>query len=162
MQVSRRNRALPTLAKRSLAKLFYEVGPNQLWPTPTLAKLSLANTKFGQTIFGEPVRVGGGRGRGPKGEGGARTVGPRRREGDEPRNMGPQRAGPRRVGPLRWGAQHFAFFFPLPPQFSFSLPSLAGLLVEFWWFFEALGPSNVNVWALGLSWVPYCGWVAAR
>ena len=27
------------------------------------------------------------------------------------------------------------FFFPLPPQFSFFLLSLGGLLVEFWWCF---------------------------
>ena len=51
--------------------------------------------------------------------------------------------------PLRWDAQNFAFFFPLPPQFSFFLLSFWFPFVEFWG--EAPGPSNVHVWALGLS-----------
>ena len=45
----------------------------------------------------------------------------------------------------------FRSFFPLPPQFSFFLPSLGCLLVEFWWCLKAPGPSNARVWALGLS-----------
>ena len=53
--------------------------------------------------------------------------------------------------PFSWTAQNFALFFPLPPKNSF-FSSLSGcLLVEFWWCFEAPGPSNVHVWALGLS-----------
>ena len=41
----------------------------------------------------------------------------------------------------------FLVFFPLPPQILFFFPSLGGPFVEF----EAPGPSNVHVWALGLS-----------
>ena len=37
-------------------------------------------------------------------------------------------------------AQTFAFFFPLPPQFPFFLPSLRGLLVEFWWCLKRRDP----------------------
>ena len=32
-------------------------------------------------------------------------------------------------------AQNFALVFPLPPHFSFFLPSFGCLLVEFWWCF---------------------------
>ena len=53
------------------------------------------------------------------------------------RTVGPRRVGPRRVALQRVGGQNFALFFPLPPQFYFFLPSLGGLLVEFWWCFEA-------------------------
>ena len=50
------------------------------------------------------------------------------------------RVGPRRVGPRRVGDPKFRVFFPLPPQFSFILPSLGGLLVEFWWCLKRRGP----------------------
>ena len=54
------------------------------------------------------------------------------------RKVGPRRGrvGPRRVG----GPKVSRFFFPLPPQFSFFLPSLGGLFVEFWWCFRRPGP----------------------
>ena len=48
---------------------------------------------------------------------------------------------------LRRTAQNFAFF-PLPPQCSFFLPSLEGLLVEFWWCFKGRDP---QLSAFGLS-----------
>ena len=77
--------------------------------------------------------------------------------------MGARKVGAERVGARRVECPKFElFFFPSPAPFSllFSLSqgvfsclfflSLAGLFVEFWWF-EAPGPSNVHVWALGLS-----------
>ena len=49
--------------------------------------------------------------------------------------------GPKGGGPEGWRAQNFAFFFfSLPPQFSFFLPSLGGLLVEFLWCLKRWGP----------------------
>ena len=81
-----------------------------------------------------------------------RTVGPRRvvpeglgPKGGPPEGRGPEvwrprrRWGgqPRKNGDLKGGAQKggrspkFRGFFPLPPQFSFFLPSLGCLLVEF-------------------------------
>ena len=42
---------------------------------------------------------------------------------------------PPSAGPPSPGPPKISFFvFPLPPQFSFFLPSLVGLLVEFWCF----------------------------
>ena len=43
----------------------------------------------------------------------------------------------------------FRSFFPLPLPLSHFLSGC--LLVEFWWCFSRPGPSNVYVWALGLS-----------
>ena len=57
-----------------------------------------------------------------------------------------QRSGPEGWGPQGWGAQNFALFVPSPATFFFLL-SLGSLLVEFWWCFEAPGPSNVHVWS---------------
>ena len=66
--------------------------------------------------------------------GGRRGGGPEGAEG-----WGPEGA--------RSGAQNFAFFFPSPAtKFVFSSLS-GGLLVEFWWCFEAPEPSNVHVWS---------------
>ena len=56
----------------------------------------------------------------------------------------------RKVGPRRLGGMKFRVFFPLPPYFRsfvFLCVSSRGFLVVF----EALEPSNVPVWALGLS-----------
>ena len=89
---------------------------------------------------------------------GHRRVGPRR---VGPRRVGPRRVGPRKVGPRRVGPQGWApkggepkisrFFFPLPPQFSFFLPSLRGLLVEFWWCLKRRGPEMCTFGVLWLS-----------
>ena len=43
------------------------------------------------------------------------------------------------------------FFYPLPPQNSFSSSFSRCLLVEFWWCFWKSGNTNVHVWALWLS-----------
>ena len=40
------------------------------------------------------------------------------------------------------------FFFPLPPQLSFFLPSFGGLLVDFWWCSEH---RSYQMCTLGLS-----------
>ena len=61
-------------------------------------------------------------------------------EGWGPEGEGEEGLGPEGWGSEGWGAQNFAFFFPLPPQFSFFLLSLGGPFVEFWWVFEAQGP----------------------
>ena len=50
------------------------------------------------------------------------------RRGGAPKGWVPEGVEPRRVG----GQKFRVFFFPLPPQFSLFLPSLGGLLVEFW------------------------------
>ena len=93
-----------------LAKLFYQVWPNYLWPTPTLDKLSLANTNFGQTKFQISFLKVGGRGEGGREEGrfgGKWSSG----WGPEPIKKGRQRVGPRRVGgpkvggPKGWGPE---------------------------------------------------------
>ena len=49
------------------------------------------------------------------------------------------------------GAPNFALFFHLPPQFSFFLLSLGGLLVEFSWCFETPGSKMCPFGVLGLS-----------
>ena len=50
--------------------------------------------------------------------------------------LGPPSPGPPSAGPpFPWTAQNFAFFFLSPPEISFFLLSLGGLLVEFWWCF---------------------------
>ena len=54
---------------------------------------------------------------------------------------GPKGKGRRLPKPCWWEALNFTFFFPL--SFFF----LWGLLIEFWWCFEAPGPSNVHVWS---------------
>ena len=131
-------------------------GRYQLWPkrkfghrvSPSLAKPSLAKrmTKSGQTKFGQHhilvFEVGwgagsGGRwsGRGPEGEGLRRERAP-----NLEKVGGPEGLRPRRVeAPKGGGPKISRFFFLLLPQFSFFLPSLGGLLVEFLWCF-APGP----------------------
>ena len=49
------------------------------------------------------------------------------------------------------GAQNFALFPLLPPQFSFFLLSLGGLSVEFWWCLKRRGPKKCMFGVLGLS-----------
>ena len=74
---------------------------------------------------------------------------PNPEKGEEPKGRGgpegwrPEGWGPREVG----GPKFRAFFSPFSLFLSFS----GGLLVEFWWCFGLPGPSNVHVWALGLS-----------
>ena len=70
-----------------------------------------------------------------------------------PEGWAPQGVGPRRGRPRRVGAQNFVLFFRLPPQFSFILPSLGCLLVEFWWFLKRRGPEMFGV--LGLHLWPF-------
>ena len=126
---------LPTLAKRSLAKTLTnfgqtKFGQHQLWPYQVWQKQKLDFFKLGTahstaTLTHNNTQHTTTQGRAPGPEGG----------GPEPRNM-----RPRRVGPERWGTQKIhAIFLPLPPQFSFFLPSLGGLLVEFGWCFEDRG-----------------------
>ena len=89
--------------------------------------------------------MGGGPGRGPE-EGG-----PRRERtpkgGPEPTNMRPRGVGPEGRGPSggvpkgRGGPKFRAFFFPSPATIFF-LPSLRGLLVEFWWCLKRQGPGT--------------------
>ena len=118
----------------------HQLWPNQLWPATTLAKrmTNFGQTRFGQTKFGQHhilvLKVGWEAGSGGRWSG----SGPRRGkaskgEGPEPRNMRPKGQ------PEGWEAQNVALFFPLPPQFSFCLPSLGGLLVEFWWCLRRRG-----------------------
>ena len=79
---------------------------------------------------------------GPKG--GARRVGALQ--------VGAPHVGFLRLRPETWGAQILTLFCPLQPQFSFFLPSLGGLLVEFWWcFFGRPGPQMCTFGILGLS-----------
>ena len=55
-------------------------------------------------------------------------------DGGPPRVEGPE--GPK-----------FSRFFHSPATFVILSSSLGGLLVEFWWCFEAPGGSNVHVWS---------------
>ena len=62
-------------------------------------------------------------------------------------SLDPPCAGPPfRRTPLRWTAQNFAFFFPSPAIRSF----VSHCVLNFGGVFEAPGPLNVHVWALGL------------
>ena len=56
-------------------------------------------------------------------------------------------AGPPSAGPPKISR----FFFLLTPPFSFFFSLSGGPFVEFWWCFGQPGPSNVLVFALGLS-----------
>ena len=105
---------------------------------------------------------------------GPRRVRPRRVGGPNlekvgPRWVGPERVGPRRVEPRKGGgaervgprkgvapkggapkggeAQNFALFLTFPATVSLFLCLSGGLLVKFWWCFEAPGRSNVHVWS---------------
>ena len=71
----------------------------------------------------------------------------------EPRRVEPrtQKNGPRRVELRRVGGPKFRAFFPLPPQFSFILPSLGRLLVEFRWCLERRGLEMFTFGVLRLS-----------
>ena len=77
----------------NLAKLFYQVWPNHLWPTPILATPCFCFQGL----------------------------------------VGAVRVGPGRVGLSKGGEPKISRFFHLPQQFSFFLPSLGGLLIEFGW-----------------------------
>ena len=81
----------------------------------------LGQTCLGQHRLGTRLREGGSKGGGLKG-------GPKVGwEGPKPgKNEGSKGGRP----------EILLFFFPLPPQFSFFLPSLGGLLVQFWWCFK--------------------------
>ena len=120
----------------------------------------------GGTLEGGPEGVGARRGGdpkglGPEGEGGPKGRGARR--GGGPKGWGPegvgartQKSGARRVGGLRVGARRvggpkFHSFRSLFRLHFHSFCPLGGLLVEIWRCFQAPGPSNVCVWALGLS-----------
>ena len=66
--------------------------------------------------------------------------------------------------PLRWTtlrrtAQNFALFFSPSPASIFALFVSVCLLVEFWWCFEAPGPSNAPV---GSSWAVVWGPAAPK
>ena len=52
----------------------------------------------------------------------------------------PKGWGPEGWGPEGWGPKISRFFFPLPLQNSFFSSLSGGLLVEFWWCFEAQVP----------------------
>ena len=76
-------------------------------------------------------------------------------EGWRPRRVeAPKGGGPNleKVGPRRMGSPKFrAFFFPLPPQFSFFLLSFRGPFVEFWWCLKRRGRQLCTFGVLGLS-----------
>ena len=59
--------------------------------------------------------------------------------------------GPEGWGPERVGAQNFAFFFLLPPQFFVLFPSLLVFFVEFWWCLKRRGAQMCTFGVLGLS-----------
>ena len=126
----------PNLAKPDLAIL--------IWPH--LAKPTLASPHLANFFLWWGGGWGSRRGGGPNLE----KVGPRRwgPEGG-PEGVGARtqkRWGPKGLGPRRVGAQNFALFFSLSRRKFHSFFSLGGLLVEFWWCFEAPGRSNVHVW----------------
>ena len=70
---------------------------------------------------------------------------------------GPHLSGPRPFGALPPDGPKFrSLFFPSPQQFSFFLPSLGCLLVEFWWCFflnagTLLGPPGLHTTARELQ-----------
>ena len=67
------------------------------------------------------------------------------RVGPKPRKNRAQQGGAPKGGEPNISS----FFGSVPPEISLSLSGC--LLVEFWWCFWRSGPSNVHVWALGLS-----------
>ena len=67
------------------------------------------------------------------------------------RIVGPRSVGARRVGERRRGAQNFALFLPSPAHIFALVLSLWGSSRGILVVFEAPGPLNVHVWALGLS-----------
>ena len=69
-----------------------------------------------------------------------------------------KKEAPKGGGPEGWRARNFALFFPLPPQNSFSLPSLGCLLVEFWWCLKRRALKCARLEFFGLS----CETPAAR
>ena len=73
--------------------------------------------------------------------------------GHGPKGWGPEGVGAwRGWGPEGWGAQNFALFFSLPPEISFFLLSLGGLLVEFsWCLMKRRGAQVCTFGVLGLS-----------
>ena len=62
----------------------------------------------------------------------------------------PRKIGPEGWGPEGWGGPKF-HVFSLPPQFSFFLPSLGCLLVEFWWCLKRWDPQMCTFGNLGLT-----------
>ena len=69
-------------------------------------------------------------------------------EGEGPNS---EKKGAPKGGHPRVGHRPIRAFFPFPPQFSFFLPSLGGLLVEFWWCLKRRGPLMCTFGVLGLS-----------
>ena len=69
--------------------------------------------------------------------------------GAKPRKSGAPKGGaPKGGAHERWrGANISRFFFLFPPQNSFFSSLSGGLLVEFWWCFEAPVHSNVHIWS---------------
>ena len=70
---------------------------------------------------------------------------------------GPPSPSPGPSSSLPRTAQNFALFSPLPPQFSFFLPSLGGLRVELWPRFNAEVCQSARLGSLG----PFCETPAA-
>ena len=85
-----------------------------------------------------------------------RVGGPKPRKIGEPKGGAPKGGAPegghRMLGPRRVGGPKFrAFFSPLPPQFSFFLPSLGSVLVKFWWCLKRRDPQICTFAVLKLS-----------
>ena len=80
----------------------------------------------------------------PKGgaqKGGAPMGGAPMGGGPKPRKSGVPKGGvPKGGGPKGGGPKFCVFFCSLPPEISFFLLSLGGLLVEFWWCFDLQVP----------------------
>ena len=89
----------------------------------------------GQPAEGRAPSCGAPKGGGPK---------TKKKWGGVPKSGGPKGAAPKGGGPK------FRAFFPSPATISFLLPSLGGPFVEFGGVVGG-DPSNVPVWALGLS-----------
>ena len=68
--------------------------------------------------------------------------------GEGERGRGAAKGGAPKGGALKGGMPMISRFFSLSHHsFHSFLPSLVGPFVEFWWCFEARGPSNVHVWS---------------
>ena len=74
-------------------------------------------------------------------------MGPQRVGGPKPRKSGEPKAG----APVGGRPKISRFCSPLPPQFSFFLPSLGGVLVKFWWCLKRRDPQIYTFGVLGLS-----------
>ena len=150
------HRVLPSLTKPSVANTNLRQTHDQVWQDKNwdffkLGTAQRSNTNRAATRNTPQHREGPTK-TVPKGDPEPRNIGwgpnggARTHKIGAPKGGAPHGGATRKGGhPKGWGAQKFALFSPLPPQFSFFLPSLGGLLVEFWWCFEAPGLSNVHV-----------------